>query len=300
MYMTSFYKFGLIRGCLLLSLTSFAANAQPQQEVNLPLGALPMQYNGSFAGEAGSPRISSNSGFSSVRSTREGYYSGGFHQHVSFDHFVPALSTGFGVGVHGTQDIRYPYSTWGFYAAVAPKVSLNGKWTLSPSVDLAYDGEKYEAGQWRSRVGLLVNTSKFYLGYSVAVFDETAVYAGVGQRFSWQLTKYSSCLQLGYTFQKSPESDFSFTPQLAFYIGNRWSDPDGEYGRSWGDFFRAFHLNFRYRRFLWGVNNTGIHAGWQTHRLRVTASNGIGLAGRGGLGYNGNLSLRYVFRNDDK
>jgi hypothetical protein len=293
--MYSLRKWALSWLCILASLAAYA-----QQDVNLPLGALPMQYNGSFAGEAGSPRISSNFGFSSGRSTRDGDYPGGFQQHISFDHFVPALATGFGAGVYGTQDIRDPYSTWGFYAAVAPKISLKGKWTLSPSVDLAYDDEQNEDGRWRSRAGLLVNTSKFYLGYSVAVFDQATVGAERRERFSWWLTKYSSCLQIGYTFQKNPESDFSFTPQLAFYTGIRWPDPDGEYSWSWGNFFRAFHLNFRYKRFLWGANNTGVHVGWQSYRLRLSASNGISFAGRYGLGYSGNLSLRYVFLNDEK
>jgi hypothetical protein len=289
--MSFFCKFLLLGN---LALLTFAAYGQ--QDANLPLGALPMQYNGSFAGEAGSPRISTNAGFTSGHSLPAGYDPGGFQQHISFDQFVPALSTGFGVGVYGTQTLKSPYGAWGFSAAVAPKISLKGKWTLSPSLDLSYDGVHDEDQQWRSRAGLLVNTHNFYLGYSVAVFDQAALGAGVRQRFSWWLTRYSSCLQIGYTFQRSPDADFSFTPQLAFYTGYRQYGPQGEYNRFVANLFRAFHLNFRYKRFLWGVNNTGVHVGWQSHRMRLTASNAISLAGRESLGYSGNLSFRYVFK----
>ncbi len=309
--MTCFFKSGLIRSGLLLFVASFAAYGQ--ETTNLPLGALPMQYNGSFAGEAGSPRISTNVGLITGRGT----YGKGYHLNASYDQFIPALRSGIGATVfygHAASPL-YEYSGQGFSVAVAPKISLNGKWTFSPSLDLTYDRGRlpfsnsflndslipaygYTSEQWQSRAGFLLNTSKLYIGYSVAVVDHRRIDFTNGDRFLGRPTRFSSWLQLGYTFQKSPESDFSFTPQLAFYIGsnrtlrfNRTNDRIGV------NYFYAFNLNFRYKQFVWGVNNMGLHVGWQSHRVKVMASNSIGVAGKHiDPGYTGNVSIRYLFK----
>ncbi len=272
-----------------------------------------MQYNGSFAGEAGSPRISTNVGLITGRGT----YGRGYHLSASYDQFVPALRSGIGATVFSSHAASplYKYNGQGFSVAVAPKISLNGKWTFSPSLDLEYDRGRlpfsnsilndslipaygYDSEQWQSRAGFLLNTSKFYIGYSVAVVDHRRIDFTNGDRFRGRPTRFSSYLQLGYTFQKSPESNFSFTPQLTFYIG---SDRMLLYNRADDrirvSYFHAFNLSFRYKQFLWGVNNMGFHVGWQSHRVKVTASNSIGVAGKHtDTGYTGNVSLRYLFK----
>ena len=292
--------------------------AYGQYNPNLPLGALPMQYNGSFAGEANSPRISSNFGFR----TRQRYVWGGdrYHQHVSYDQFIPSLSTGIGVGVYGVQGVSLSYKeggTQGFYLALAPKISLKGKWTLSPSLDLEYGRSRmpslstmiadtvrtlygYNSTQWGSRAGLLINTSKFYIGYSVGVANHFNIDYANGGHSSGRLAKFSSYLQVGYTFQKRPESDFSFTPQLTFYIGNRQYLLENGYDRFGINFFQGFNLNFRYRQFIWGINNTGLHLGWQSRGFRVMASNGMAFGGGANWHYVGNISLRYAFRSGER
>lgn len=313
--MFSFFKSGLVRSGLLLSLSSFAAFGQQTSE--LPLGALPMQYNGSFAGEAGSPRISSNFGFGHRYSylNRE-YYRGVYHQQITYDQFVPALSTGIGVGAQAAQfESLYRGSSGGFSVAVAPKISLNGKYTLSPSLKLEYAAVHaptrnvlindtsvvrygYDSKYLLGRAGLLFNTSKFYAGYSVDIAEYWAFNYDNGPQGSRRLDRFRSYLQLGYTFQRSPESHFSVTPQVAFYIGHGVITRRNIYEQFGINLFQGYNVTFRYKEFIWGVNNMGLHAGWQGRRLRVMASNAVSFEGGFHWHYAGNLSLRYVFRND--
>ncbi|MBD0256377.1 MAG: type IX secretion system membrane protein PorP/SprF [Cytophagales bacterium] len=302
--MTSFFKSGLVRSGLLLSLV--CTGAYGQQTTGLPLGALPMQYNSGFAGEAGSPRISTNVGLIAGRGT----YGRGYHLSASYDQFIAALRSGIGVSVHQyrTDNAYYATNAYGFSAAIAPKISLGGKWTLSPSLDLSYYGGRSvardiagggnaETERWRSRAGLLFNTSKFYVGYSVAVVDHLSMRFANGVAESGRPYRLTSYLQIGYTFQRSPESNFSFTPQLTLATGTSQYQSFAYNDRIGINYFEAFHLNFRYKQFLWGVNNMGVHVGWQSHRVKVMASNSIGVAGKHiDPGYTGNISLRYLFK----
>ncbi len=298
--MLLFFNSGLVRTGILLLLTACG-----QQVLAQPLGALHMQYNGGFAGEAGSPRLNSNVGFTSAGWT----YGKMYHLTTSYDQFIPALRSGIGATVsssHATGP-RYKYNWQGFSVAVAPKISLNGKWTFSPSLDLSYHagrsiirdnrwGGNVESERWRSRVGLLFNTSKFYVGYSVAVVDYLSIRYANGVVESGRPYRLTSYLQIGYTFQRSPESDFSFTPQLTIATGSNQYTSFTYDDRLGINFFEAFHLNFRYKQFIWGVNNTGVHVGWQRSRFRIMSSNMLGVGGRNDGGYSGNVSLRYLFK----
>ena len=283
--------------------------ARGQQVATLPLGALPMQYNGGFAGEAGSPRFSTHAGLTSAGWS----YGRGYHLSASYDQFIPALRSGIGVSVHQHRSDQSfaAYNAYSFSAAVAPKISLRGKWTFSPSLDVSYHagrsvvyddqaGFSGESAQWRSRVGFLMNTDKFYVGYSVAVADHLSVRFANGLAAAGRPFRFTSYLQIGYTFGRNPASGFSFTPQLTLATGTSPYPVLTTDRRVPINYFEAFHLNFRYRQFLWGVNNTGVHLGWQTDRLRVVASNGMSVAGRYDSGYVGNLSARYVLRPDKR
>lgn len=134
--------------------------------------------------------------------------------------------------------------------------------------------------------------------------------------------RYNSYLQLGYSFQRSSASKFSFTPQLAFQIY------DHTQTNKLMVEIKAINLNFRYNKFIWGVNNSGIHVGWQTEKFRLMLSNDIGAVnyfmdranlyinymsqinkikpinnfkdGYRGRGYIGNLSFRYIIKNKNQ
>jgi hypothetical protein len=319
--MTSFRKFALI-GCL--TLLPWVARAQ-----DAPMGALPLQFNPAFAGEAGSPRISSSFVYRTLPEWQPvpntqmmvNYPYRMFGASIAYDQFVPALRSGVGIATSHTQG-ETPYYTsqvHSFSLAVAPKFSVGGKYTLSPSFDVEYgrlqqSHKEHPVVTWRgdferhwvrSRAGVLFNTEKYYVGYSaVLLVGPPWRYPYIGRK-AGLYGIFLSHLQLGYTFRSTTGSKFSFTPQLALRIGEegRYSPHSTRYvgsirGRGVG--VEAFSLGCRYNRFLWGINNVGVHVGWQTERLRVMLTNNAGLIRRVDfIPYTGNLSLRYVFKENE-
>ncbi len=298
-----------------------------------------MQYNPSFAGQAGGPRISSNvvySNYDAAKSQR-------VYSHLSYDQFIPAIRSGIGItagyfnSIHklphnlygpGTSGLSYDKVTFSgasFTVAIAPKISLKGKYTISPSIDFSYgiaeekvtlsevpvvdtirggDGKQYGIN---SRAGILFNTNKLYVGYKVVVLRRSILNSTYNPLSSYRpVNIFESFLQAGYTFQKSSESKFSFTPQVVIQISKYDSKARLYYG------LEAYNLNFRYKHFIWGVNdsdirdvrfrdrqlftNGGIHIGWQTDKLRVMLTNNYGFNSQyESSRYVGNLSFRYIF-----
>jgi hypothetical protein len=153
------------------------------------------------------------------------------------------------------------------------------------------------------------------VGYSANLFDHLthhlpndSTYVEPGSGFRKTL---SSTLQAGYTFQQNAESRFSFTPQLAFAITKFASTrPQIQ--------LQAYNFTFRYRQFIWGINGDGFrlnknadlsigsaHVGWQTGKLRLMLSSSTPALVRREPNsppyrYAGNLSLRYVFKQEHK
>jgi hypothetical protein len=305
---------------ILVSFASFG-----QESANVPLGALPMQYNPSFAGQVGSPRVSSNFRYwlSDDFTNRSRNYEG----ITSYDQFIPAIRGGIGFtasywnskynsGSSGNPDYYFNSTASGasLTMAIAPKLSLKGKYTLSPSLDFTYgmgdiaqstnmvpfasfekNGKTYSIS---SRVGVLFNTNKLYVGYSVYLMNRSlrkSVIQVQDGPFSYDFRSY---LQTGYTFQRSTESKFSFTPQLVFRLTKTTYESKVRFG------LESFNLNFRYKQIIWGVNNQGLHIGWQTDRIRLMLTNNYGLhtggsSGRDGFKYAANLSFRYMLGSKD-
>jgi hypothetical protein len=276
--------------CGAAMLLSFASYGQL-----VPLDASVL-FNGSFAGEAEALRL--NTFFSYVH---ENDYSE-VNSIVSLDKFLPGIKSGIGVIIGGSTSVydpnpqRWKENNFHIRGAVAPKFSIKGKYTISPSLDFGYGRSdvKYnlrpqdnrQTNRLFSRVGLLFNTNKYYVGYSTLLIShhwdnkEKSLFNGFG---------YISILQAGYTFQRSTKSKFSFTPQIAFVIH--------EYKRTnWTDFVFPGLINFtfRYDKYIAGINNTGFHLGLQTEKLRVMVSNNPFLFDQ--VFANGNLSLRYIFK----
>ncbi len=296
-----------------------------QGQAEIPLGAMPMQYNPSFAGQMGGPRISSSTGYDLRRfnfvndhASRTKTYS----IYTSYDQFIPLIRSGIALtaGVEGEKNIfnsvdgnnknvRHDITNRSKFVslAVAPKLSIRGKYTLSPSVDIAYSSlqsntafssadsssryTEFENLEFQSRAGILFNTHKYYIGYSVILFQHirnpyTNMYLNLGRNFQ-------SFLQMGYTFQKSSESKFSFTPQLLLRVSKFNGSAPLRIN------FEDIILNFRYKQFIWGFNNRGIHVGWQTEKIRLMLTNGLG-GGKNNFYYTGNLSFRYIFSSKDQ
>jgi hypothetical protein len=197
--------------------------------------------------------------------------------------------------------------------SVAPKLSLKGKYTLSPSLDFTYgiadikqstdlpplgritNGMMYTMG---SRAGLLFNTNKFYAGYSVDLF--TKYLKGSTTDFApIQHYRFQSYIQTRYTFQRNATSSFSFTPQLVFSLSMYENESRVRIG------LESFNFNFRYKQFIWGLNNQGIHLGWQTDKFRLMLTNNYGFrtgssSGRDGYKYGANVSFRYILGSKDQ
>jgi hypothetical protein len=297
-----FFKSSLIWAGMLLSLASYG------QRSIAPLGALPMQNNSSFAGEGSGPRISSNIGFNSdyINFSQKRLITD-----VSYDQFVSGIHTGVGISTsyYNENNGGGKASMYTIGAAIAPKFSIKGKVTISPSLDFSfsrgdvyldfrrYDGTEleYTYDYFRSRVGILVNTQKWYVGYSVDLYtnykySDDTIEARIGTPFKG----FNSVLQLGYTFQRSTDAKFSFTPQIAFKIREQ---PQRFEDSLWERIKQVdFNFTFRHDKFIWGANGNGIHVGLQTQQIRVMLTNWI--KDDNTYPYAGNLSFRYTFKKD--
>jgi hypothetical protein len=150
-----------------------------------------------------------------------------------------------------------------------------------------------------SRAGILFNTNKLYLGYTVNVLRRIISNGQFNPTNAKGMGWFESYLQAGYTFQKNSDAKFSFTPQLVISIEKYPYSSQINVG------LQAYNVNFRYKQFIWGVNNRGLHLGWQTDQLRVMVTNSIGDGinsvkynsigfGTDRVRYSGTISFRYI------
>lgn len=283
-----------------------------------PLGVLPMEYNSSFAGQAGSARLNTALGYS-ARGNLATRGHRGWDYAVSYDQFIPAISSGisvtgmrssstysFGSPTPTTPPYNYNPGQSSYFdinmisVAIAPKIPIRGKYTLSPGIDLNYHYADFQNAPfanveeatftksiWQSRASLLFNTDKYYVGLSTFVLNPP-----LGPEYNTihlnRFVRNTTYLQMGYVFRRSEESDFSFTPQivLGYGIPRRFTIyPSSGLG---------INLNFMYKQVSWGINNTGLHLGWQTNNFRIMASGNSLYGGPYGRITTGNISVRYI------
>ena len=259
----------------------------------LPIGVLPMEYNPSFAGSVGNSRIVSNFTYIEPYSGSYSSRSGIYEFDLSYDNYFPALRSGIGIvtkvgrynGTTSYNGIELKIWSTSTELAIAPKISINGKYTLSPSISLKYNRFfSYHTDTWHrssvrfySKFGLLFNASHYYIGYAA--------------EYHYGRSGLTTALQFGYTFQKSIDSKFSFTPQLALpiIIGPIYVD------------WPSYNLSFRYGSIILGAISqfeysypTGFQVGWQNNGWRILFSNNFKDS------YNAYLTLRYIFNHDKK
>jgi hypothetical protein len=293
-----------------------------------PLGVLPMEYNSSFAGQAGSPRL--NTAFKySTRGSLETSGHRSWNYAASYDQFIPAISSGISVTTIRSattanfSNNTHPPATYNpgeltylnnnmVSVAIAPKIPIKGKYTLSPALDLNYhyvdfqntpfisvDEATFTKSIWQSRASLLFNTDKYYIGLSTYLLNPP-----LGPEYNTvnihRFARNATHLQMGYVFRRSEESNFSFTPQvvLAYGLSRRFT----MYPSAGYNYFpiSVINLNFMYKQVSWGVNNTGLHLGWQTNNFRIMASGNTISGGPFGRIYTGNIAVRYVFASNTK
>jgi len=270
----------------------------------LPIGILPMEYNPSFAGSVGNSRLITNFSLYSSDNNEYGKTSGGID--LSYDKYFPAIRSGIGITTNGSYtNGTYPsygppvhedsYWSSSIDLMIAPKISIKGKYTISPSIGIKYINQIHRNREQKNsyvdvfaiKSGILFNTSKYYIGYAIEYnFDH--FYSSNYYDYSGLTTAF----QLGYTFQKSIDSKFSFTPQLALplFIGSGFEV-----------YWPSYNLSFRYASFILGATSqfmieypTGFQLGWQNKGWRILLSNDFTDK------YTANFTLRYIFNHDKK
>jgi hypothetical protein len=297
-----------------------------------PIGVLPTFYNCGFAGEAGSPRIAAYSYLTAYRGNSQLPLYGNY---VSYDNFLKKIRSGLSIMV-GHSEYRYSnYEARSKYAsmAISPKFSFNGKYTLAPFVRFNLSGGRSEmvttdntapqplqlksiSGSISS--GVLFNSSTWYLGLTFGNLSHTFYRRSsvpVNTIENERPLKVNFSFHAGYTFQRTPDSKFSFTPQIilspfryrytfSYTIGNmHYERTDADAGVS----INHLNLMFRYKRILAGANvqrikidryffkswnDPDVMIGYQAKKFRIVLNQRF----ESKYVYHGELGIRYTMK----
>jgi len=276
---------------------------------------MPLMYNPAFAGSAGNSRLVTNFSYQYGEYSSSNYFDHNYGMNLSFDTYIPKIRSGVGITTDHNKGHKYYYdrnydrNNNSLSLIVAPKISIKGKYTISPSfefsyMDLYYEYFNYDQRElngiersfFTSRFGLLFNAKHYYVGYDLLLSND----------FKYDFTAGTyGALHFGYCIQKNEDSKFSFTPQFVLPISVY---TDSNSSKLVYDPLLLYTLNFRYNNFLLGaVNNsaywypTGIMAGWQKNHWRIMMNhsfvNEYNFLTRS---YRVDLSFRYIFNKDKK
>jgi hypothetical protein len=306
----------------LLVLVLFATTARSQ---NIPMGSLPLLYNGGFAGESSSARVYSGLSYLAVRYAGDSARDICGSAYVSYDRFVPKIRSGLGLTFiqndlfNRSGHTRYQRGTYDNYfviASLSPKLSFKGKYTFAPFINIIFSSmllpvlnfditsqtythtTKKRLSLWTQKIGFMFNSSKFYIGFSMSVFGKDSetytnelhtypskkrlqnrdVYPISDRFFLDQDKNLTYHFQAGYTFQKTPESKFSVTPQVAVQsVLHRklYPWPGGDFVYEKRSERIDLSLAFRYDKLLWSLNNNGLGIGYQNGNSRILVSQNL-------------------------
>lgn len=228
-----------------------------------------MNYIPSFAGSAGHTRISSYNMIGVISSPPKETI--GF-QAVSIDGFISKLSSGVALKINynSNMDPWIPRDKlFQAEAIIAPKISINGKYTISPAISGVYQSFSHNdsfiapvalKSSLSFRSSILFNSNKFYIGYAV----EAQPNLNFTFRNDDRTFIFAEYLQAGYTFQKDQDSKFAFTPQIL--VKRREILVFGEESQ-----IAFINLNFRYKSLMAGLGNRQVMVGLQGERLKCIA-----------------------------
>jgi hypothetical protein len=302
------------------------------QEVTV--GALPTFYNGGFAGEAGTLRVTSFSYFKYTPSRVYASHTKSAGSFISVDHFVKKIRSGIAFTAGVERERRWTDIN-SMILAISPKLSFGGKYTFAPFADFSfkrykirYDGlvrdtvdfdSHYDVDDFAIRTGFLVNSSRAYAGITADIYQYWKSTLGVSADRSFTNMRYT--FQAGYTFQRIPDAKFSFTPQLVInYSRNDFYDfQKAEISKIRYITLMDINLMFRYDRYMAGLCSNGLLLGYQRNRFRLSVTNIYSNRDRVGTmksisdrtyfrtrpfvfdgpqTYYGSISLRYTFKKD--
>ena len=292
----------------------------------LPIGINPMEYNSSFAGMAEHARLNINLGYAGKINT--------INFNAAYDQFLSSIGSGVGVSMFAqgnssnenitytdnsgnrmTQTVKFRSFESLARISFAPKISIKGKYTISPSIDIGYykSSFSYDYGitdnqdvqikskSINSRFGILFNSQDYYVGVSTPVFswaqrhnNDSLTYDKKEHFIDKIRDGFYALVQAGYTFQKNDDSNFSFTPQLVGLINLA---DHYNIAFSWP----SYNLGFRYKNYLVAAISdfdlaypNGYQLGWQNESLRLLFSNDFNF-----YSYTIYVSMRYIFQPRD-
>ena len=270
-----------------------------------PIGLVPTVYNSGFAGEAGVPRIAAVS-FLNTSYRIPGALTA-YSNYVSYDDFFKKIRSGISITVgqeawHSEQQPVTRFKKNIATIGVSPKFSFKGKYTIAPFIDFSVhnpDRENftYYSSMYRynyqytailTRAGVLLNSARAYVGVTVSI-SEKKIFEELTNTPPFQISdNVSAIFQAGYTYQRFPDSDFSFTPQIAITYKH-------------SPVLRGFEFNDisligRYKKFIGGLNVPGIVLGYQNERLKFMVSQWLFSVGHV---YAGSVGIRYKLKSDN-
>jgi hypothetical protein len=260
-------------------LTSIYASAQPGT-TSIPIGFIPTQYNGGFAGEAGVPRLAASAYLTDWWTNN--YPNPNYGMELSYDNFFRKIRSGVALTVrNSTSQTSYSkFSLNNVSLVIAPKISFGGKYTFSPFArfNLVDWNSKFATGDmnnpdFRTQRGLsgnassgfLLNSSNAYVGVTVGTlvhhFYPKPTFAfptGSQPKVQW-------AWQAGYTYQRTPDSNFSVTAQVAMSLHrSNYARTVTSGTTTYTDIVQQntvrvndLSLMFRYKKWLAGVNEQG-------------------------------------------
>lgn len=275
----------IIRIVLLIFLSYSSLDVLGQE---LWINAMPMHYHPSFAGNIEQWRVATSNSlnFSPNRLDNENFF--------SIDKFLGKLHSGVGIELRYSNGkinyYHYPFEGFKWHSLegrliLAPKFSFNGKYTLSPSIQASWynyvhyvkldyndvnstipETVKYSQDKFFLKFGLLFNSRKFFIGltYTLPHIPNPDYDLSTVPRYKYQNLDFIS----GYTFRKSEDAKFSFTPSV--FIGERTRKQD-EYLFSVPRIY-AMNLtfNFKYKNAIAGIDlKRNLMLGYEGKKLRI-------------------------------
>ncbi len=195
------------------TLIALASQAQDFTQFNAAL----IRYNPGYAGSVESPRLSLLYGRTAP------YYAS--NAYVAYDQAIKRLHSGVGLEMHHRYwgIPGYDGNTMYIGLAYAAKFNLFQKLAVSPAVKFGYrkDESRYgdehlvpekflvSTNNMDISAGVVVNTERFHAGFAVDHINQPVISS------SAQIER-TYIVQMGYTIQKHPGSEFSGTASLMF------------------------------------------------------------------------------------
>ena len=183
--------------------------------------------------------------------------------------------------------------------SIRPALSLNYykndlKYRPFDDYDLDYQPIEINTEVLRLTPSILITGKKYFVGAKYKSSLLSGCRDFIDNKFKIGEYYYFNVIG-GYTFQRKPESKFSFTPIIAFQFDKYFTERNKDSFISYISVLDDINLTFKYGKLLTGFNLYCLLLGYQSDKLRVCLS----LVPTTNLAY-GELSLNYIFKKDKR